>query len=168
MPAAYYDITADEGATFRLKLKYMDTFGKVYNLINPLPPYGFEERFSTGNPDNPYQIKAYVRMEVRNSYDGDIVPLTGTTGDTLTTTLNGHSEYSLTPIKIELGDGGTDQTDPNIIITIEASTMEKVQYGRYLYDIDVCFTQDIVNHPNEIILKVLQGRFTVNPSITRQ
>lgn len=168
MPAAYYDIYANEGATFRLKLKYMDTFGKVYNLLNPTPPVGFEERFSTNNPEQPYQVRAYVRMEVRSSHDGQLVGLVGTPGNSLTNTLSGNSEYALSVIKIELGDGGTDQTDPNITITIEASKMADVLYGRYLYDIDVCFTQDIVGHPNEIILKLLQGRFVISPSITRQ
>jgi hypothetical protein len=168
MPAAYYDITTDEGATFRLKLKYMDTFGKVYNLIDPVPPFGFEERFTTNDPNNPYQIKAYARMEVRNSHDGQIVGLVGTPGTSIENTLSGNSEYTVSPIKIELGDGGTSQTEPNIIITIEAAKMARVQYGRYLYDIDICFTQDIVGHPNEVIFKILQGRFIVNPSITRQ
>lgn len=168
MPAAYYDIIADEGTTLRLKLKYMDTFGKVYNLIDPAPPFGFEERFATNDPENPYQVKAYARMEVRNSHDGQIVGLLGSSGDSITNTLTGNSEYSLSPIKITLDDGGTSQTEPNIIITIEASNMARVQYGRYLYDIDICFTQDIVGHPNEVIFKIIQGRFIVNPSITRQ
>jgi len=168
MPAAYYDIFADEGATFRLKLKYMNTSGKVYNLLNPEPPSGFESRFSTNDPENPYQVRAYVRMEVRNSHDGQIVGLVGTPGTSITNSLSGNSEYDISVIKIELGDGGTSQTEPNITITIEASKMADVQYGRYLYDIDVCFTQDIVGHPNEVIFKLLQGRFIVSPSITRQ
>ena len=166
MPAAYYDMYADEGATFRVKLKYMDSEGKVLNLINPLPPKDFEPRFTM--EDGTYQVLCYVRMEVRNTHDGEIVRLVGSpTQPSYETALIGNSAYDVSAINIDLGDGGEDQTEPNITITIEASKMRKINYGKYLYDIDVVYTQDIVGHPNEVVYKILQGRFIVNPSITR-
>lgn len=166
MPAAYYDIYADEGATFRIKLKYMDSEGKVLDILNPQPPAGFESRFTDQNGN--YQVFCYVRMEVRNTHDGDIVRLVGgPETPSYDTSLIGNSAYPISVIQIELGDGGENQTEPNITITIEASKMNKVNYGKYLYDIDVVYTQDIVGHPNEVVYKILQGRFIVNPSITR-
>jgi hypothetical protein len=41
MPAAYYDIQADEGSSFRLKLKFLDSNKKLVNLVNPpASPFG--------------------------------------------------------------------------------------------------------------------------------
>jgi hypothetical protein len=76
MPAAYYDIIADEGATFRLKLKFMDTNKKSIDLLNPPVSVidGFEDKFPKDSNDKVLPFKAYVRMQVRDSVDGDLIP----------------------------------------------------------------------------------------------
>jgi hypothetical protein len=71
------------------------------------------------------------------------------------------------PIDIQLGDGGTDKSEPNVIITIDAVHMEGVPYGKPLYDIELVYAQDIINHPKKVVYRVMQGRFIVTPNITK-
>ena len=71
------------------------------------------------------------------------------------------------PIDIQLGDGGTGKNEPNVIITIDAVHMEGIQYGKPLYDIELVYAQDVINHPKKVVYRVMQGRFIITPNITR-
>ena len=93
---------------------------------------------------------------------GKVIDLTGYTA---ASKLRKHRD-SATSVSFTVGF--PDRLNGKIKISIPSWTTSRLKPGRYLYDIDVCFTQDIVGHPNEIILKLLQGRFVVSPSITRQ
>ena len=161
MSAAYYDMIIDEGATARYNIKFLDKNKKSLNLLNPDIAFleGFEERFSSTDP-----ISVYVRMQVRDSVDGGIVPVPLTTNDT---GLRGANNIQGSNIQIVLGTGGVAGTDPNIKITIDALATAAVDYGNYLYDIEIVFSQDIESHPNAIVFRILQGRFIVTPNITR-
>lgn len=173
MPAAYYDILADEGATFRLKLKFMDQNKNSINLINPPVSVieGFEDNFPKDTQGNILPFKAYVRMQVRDSVDGDLIPVDLNDGtDGSDTNLFGQSNLLYPHIKIQLTNGlsSTNKpTEPNIILTIDSRVMSAVDYGNYLYDIEVIFSQDIIDHPLAVVFRMLQGRFVVTPSITR-
>lgn len=170
MPAAYYDMLADEGATFRLKLKFMDTTKKSINLLNPPVSVidGFEDKFPKDSNGNVLPFKAYVRMQVRDSVDGDLVEvdLNDLTGGT-DSSLWGQSNLTYPNININLTNGGEDGSEPNIILTIDARVMSAVNYGNYLYDVEIIFSQDIIDHPNAIVYRMLQGRFVITPNITR-
>ena len=161
MSAAYYDMVIDEGATARYNIKFLDKNKKSLNLLNPDITFleGFEERFSSTDP-----ISVYVRMQVRDSVDGGIVPVPLTTNDT---GMQGANNIQGSNIQIVLGTGGVARTDPNIKITIDALATAAVNYGNYLYDIEIVFSQDIESHPNAIVFRILQGRFIVTPNITR-
>jgi hypothetical protein len=176
MSAAYYDIQAEQGATFRLYLTVANESGQALNLLGsngfvPIEelPKGFEQRFidTEGNSI----AKVFVRMQVRNSVDGIIIPINPpsdlTTVDEIP--LMGVSGYgeNYFPIDIQLGDGGTDKSEPNVIITIDAVHMEGVPYGKPLYDIELVYAQDIINHPKKVVYRVMQGRFIVTPNITK-
>jgi hypothetical protein len=167
MPAAYYDIQADEGSSFRLKLKFLDSNKKLVNLVNPPASVieGFEDSFRKDTDGN-YVIKAYARMQVRDSVDGDILPvdLNDSTGGS-DTNLWGQSNLNYTNIQIKLKDG-TDG-DSNIIITIDANVMSNIDYGNFLYDLELVFSQDIITNPKAVTFRVMQGRFIVTPNITR-
>ena len=176
MPAAYYDIQADEGSSFRLKLKFLDSTKKLVNLINPPASVieGFEDSFRKDTDGN-YVIKAYARMQVRDSVDGDILPvdLNDSTGGS-DTNLWGQSNLNYTNIQIKLksgivDDGTTDGTpdDSNIVITIDANVMSNIDYGNFLYDLELVFSQDIITNPKAVTFRVMQGRFIVTPNITR-
>jgi hypothetical protein len=169
MPAAYYDIQADEGSSFRLKLKFLDSNKKLVNLVNPPASVieGFEDSFRKDTDGN-YVIKAYARMQVRDSVDGDILPVDQNNTPTNMvddTNLWGQSNLNYTNIQIKLKDG-TDG-DSNIIITIDANVMSNIDYGNFLYDLELVFSQDIITNPKAVTFRVMQGRFIVTPNITR-
>ena len=168
MPAAYYDIQADEGSSFRLKLKFLDSNKKLVNLVNPPASVieGFEDSFRKDTNGN-YVIKAYARMQVRDSVDGDILPvdLNDSTGGS-DTNLWGQSNLNYTNIQIKLKDDSTDN-DSNIIITIDANVMSNIDYGNFLYDLELVFSQDIITNPKAVTFRIMQGRFIVTPNITR-
>jgi len=170
MPAAYYDIVTDAGATFRLNLKFMDTNKKSINLINPPAKVieGFEDLFPKDSNGEILPFNAYVRMQVRDSVDGDLLPVNLndlTNGED--SNLFGQSNLTYPNIQIKLTNGGASENEPNIIITIDARVMSAVDYGNYLYDIEIVFSQDIIDHPNAIVYRILQGRFVITPNITR-
>lgn len=180
MSAAYYDIQAEQGATFRLYLTVADKDGKALNLkgdnngyipVSQLPE-GFEDRFidSGGNSI----AKAYIRMQVRNGVDGNIVVVEPPSDITQYTSdqnqlLFGVSGFGqdVFPIDIELGDGGATQTEPNVIITIDAIHMENVGYGKPIYDIEIVYAQDSIYHPKKVVYRIVQGRFIITPNVTR-
>jgi len=175
MSAAYYDIIADEGSTFRLKLKFTDVNKNSVNLVTPPASVidGYEDQFPKDSNGNLLPIKAYVRMQVRDSVDGDLTVVDenslATQGDD--ETLWGQSDLEYSHIQIDLKDGKNASTNkqdqPNIIITISADVMGKIPYGNFLYDIEIIFSQDIIDHPNAIVYRLMQGRFVVTPNITR-
>jgi hypothetical protein len=175
MSAAYYDIITDEGSTFRLKLKFTDINKNSINLLEPATSVieGYEDQFPKDSNGNLLPIKAYVRMQVRDSVDGDLILIEEnsleTQGDD--ETLWGQSNLEYSHIKIDLKDGKNPSTNkqdqPNIIITISADIMSKIPYGNFLYDIEIIFSQDIIDHPNAIVYRIMQGRFVVTPNITR-
>jgi hypothetical protein len=184
MSAAYYDVNAEQGSTFRMKLTVADKNGKALNLkgnqdgyvpIGELPE-GFEDRFLVTDSQGITSsiAKVFLRMQVRDSVDGSVVPISQppeianqTNSDELT--LFGVSGFgsNVFPIDIELGDGGTTQEEPNAIITIEAIYMENIPYGKPLYDIEVVYAQDTISHPNKVVYRLVQGRFIISPNITR-
>jgi hypothetical protein len=169
MPAAYYDIQADEGSSFRLKLKFLDSNKKLVNLVNPPASVieGFEDSFRKDTDGN-YVIKAYARMQVRDSVDGDILPVDQNNTPTNMvddTNLWGQSNLNYTNIQIKLKDG-TDG-DSNIVITIDGNVMSNIDYGNFLYDLELVFSQDIITNPKAVTFRVMQGRFIVTPNITR-
>jgi hypothetical protein len=184
MSAAYYDIKADQGSTYKLYLTIADKNGKALNLkgnqdgfvpINELPE-GFEERFVVTNSQGQQEsiAKLFVRMQVRDSVDGTVIPISQppelqsqTNSDELT--LFGVSGFGseIFPIDIELGDGGSTQDQPNVIITIDAIYMENVNYGKPIYDIEVVYAQDTISHPKKVVYRLVQGRFIITPNVTR-
>jgi hypothetical protein len=169
MPAAYYDIQADEGSSFRLKLKFLDSTKNLVNLINPPASVieGFEDSFRKDTDGN-YVIKAYARMQVRDSVDGDILPVDSNNTPTNMdddTNLWGQSNLNYTNIQIKLKDG--KDGDSNIVISIDANVMSNIDYGNFLYDLELVFSQDIITNPKAVTFRVMQGRFIVTPNITR-
>lgn len=182
MSAAYYDIQAEQGSTFRLYLTVADKEGKALNLsgnaegkvpIDELPE-GFEDRFIVTDSDGVATSIAnvYIRMQVRNSVDGTVLPIAppvDITNPTQDLALFGVSGYGddFFPIDIKLGDGGSTQTDPNVIITIDAIHMEGIEYGKPLYDIEIVYAQDRIDHPKKVVYRIVQGRFIITPNVTR-
>ena len=198
MSAAYYDIQAQQGSTLRLELTVADKNGKAltfegnadgYVPLDELPE-GFEERFI--NSDGESIAKVFIRMQVRNAIDGNLLtigpPEDGTDGvnDLALFGVSGY-EYGCFPVNIILGPpppvaGETDtpnidclgnpvvggaSTQPNVTIIIDAIHMEGVPYGKPLYEIELVYAQDIISHPKKVVYRILQGRMIITPSVTR-
>lgn len=184
MSAAYYDIQAEQGSTFYFKITLSDEDGKSLNLkgddvtgtipITAVPPE-FQDRFLITNSDGDTEsvAKAYVRMQVRNSVDGIVLPVdppsTPNTDENFALFGVGGPEFETGyfPIDIQLGDGGGTQEEANILITIDAHFMEGIRYGKPIYGIDLIYAQDMMDHPKKIVYRLMQGRFIVIPNVAR-
>lgn len=182
MSAAYYDIQAEQGATFRISLSVADESGNSLNLIGdsngfiPISqlPTDFQDRFIITNDEDEEEsiAKAYIRMQVRNTVDGVVLPITPPLDATSTyddLALFGVSGFGVDyfPIDIQLGDGGSAHDEPNVIITIDAIHMEGILYGKPLYDIELVYAQDRIDHPKKVVYRILQGRFIITPNVTK-
>ena len=107
-------------------------------------------------------------MQVRDSVDGDILPVDSNNTPTNMdddTNLWGQSNLNYTNIQIKLKDG--KDGDSNIVISIDANVMSNIDYGNFLYDLELVFSQDIITNPKAVTFRVMQGRFIVTPNITR-
>lgn len=185
MLAAYYDLKAEQGATFHFKITLSDSEGKSLNLkgddsgIIPISnvPVEFQDRFLITNSEGQLEsiAKAYIRMQVRNTFDGEVIPVdppsiqNTNTDDGLALFGVAGYEYdnNFFPINIELGDGGENKDEPNISITIDAIYMEGIRYGKPVYGIDIVFAQDMLDHPKKVVYRLMQGKFMISPNVTR-
>lgn len=184
MPAAYYDITVEEGSSFRLKLKFRDSSNNVVDLKDTiLPPEGFDEVFPAGTP-----VGVFAKMQVRNSVNAGLVELNpSSVTDSGAVTLFGESwkPVGSTPIDITLSNGLPVTVDstvptPNLKLSISSFNSRRINYGNYLYDLELVYyklptspiTPDYAAissglDRDTVVFRILQGRFIVTPSITR-
>lgn len=184
MPAAYYDITVEEGSSYRLKLKFRDSSNNVVDLKDSiLAPEGFSEIFPDGTP-----VGVFAKMQVRNSVNAGLVELNpaGVT-DSGAVTLFGESwkPVGSTPIDITLSNGlpltaDSNVPTPNLKISISSFNSRRINYGNYLYDLELVYykrpsgqtTPDYAAISSgldreTVVFRILQGKFIVTPSITR-
>jgi hypothetical protein len=165
MQAAYYEIKAQEGATYRLKTCVYDKSKTPLNLVNPLPPEEFEEVFPL-KEDGTRQVVCYARMQVRGTVDGAIIDV-NTPSEEDNRKLKGTSGVPSSVIKLTLTEGTYNGKNTNLIITISANDMAAVDYGKHLYDLELVFSPDTIDNPNSVVWRVLEGRFVITPNITR-
>jgi len=181
MPAAYYDISIEEGSSYRLKLKFKDALGQVVDLKETvLAPEGFEDQLGTN-------IGVFAKMQVRNSVNASIVELNSiSVTDSGAVALFGESwkPAGSTAIQLDLGVGYTQQGTlktpaPNIKLSLSSFNSRRINYGNYLYDLElVYYKKPSTGEPNytaisegldkdTVVFRILQGRFTVTPAISR-
>lgn len=196
MPAAYYDITVEEGTSYALKLKFKDVSATVVNLNNNDTyspsvtdiPVGFEKELTSTNTTLTGKCGVFAKMQVRNSVNAGVVelnPINAT--DSGPVTLFGESYYvpGSTAIQLSLSTGLptvplTDSTPtPNIKLTMSSFITRRINFGNYLYDLElVYFKLPATGIPNfqhitdgldsdTVVFRILQGRFVVTPSISR-
>jgi len=116
MPAAYYDITVEEGTSYALKLKFKDSLANVVNLnmndtyspsITSIP-VGFEKELTSVNTALVGKCGVFAKMQVRNSVNAGVVelnPINST--DSGPVTLFGESYFvpGSTAIQLSLSTG---------------------------------------------------------------
>jgi hypothetical protein len=98
----------------------------------------FSKTFTVSNDGTPWNLTGYSgRMQVRRSFS-DSTKLVNL----------------VSPTNITLSNVGV------IAVTISASVMATVPAGRWLYDLEV-------QSPGGEVYRVLEGRFTVTPEVTK-
>jgi hypothetical protein len=182
MPAAYYDISIEEGTSFKLKLKFKDAENNLVDLKDTiLIPEGFEEVFAKEDGSGYYDVGVFAKMQVRNSINAGIVELNSIgTGDSSAVSLYGESwkPTGSTPIVLSLSNPGATQT-ANIKISLSSFVTKRINYGNYLYDLELIYhIMPTTGTPNyemisegldtrTVVFRILQGRFIVTPAISR-
>jgi hypothetical protein len=145
MSSANYDITVDQGSTLRLFLEYQS------------------------NEDVGIDLKEHTAsMQVRRSYSDDDI-LLFLTGTTLQSAVTGGGQTG--EFQIGYGVSGTGGILLNasavgvagytggIFIDVDSHTMSNLPKGRHLYDLEL--------KTEEVVTKLIRGRFEVVPEVTR-
>lgn len=143
MAAGVYNILAEQGTSFSLHLRYSDCAGNYVDLSD-------------------YN----ARMQVRRSSNSDNILLfitdTGVTGGGTT------GEFSIGGGV--LGTGGISKNSPisgagsltgGLLIEIDPTTMSNCPHGNHFYDLE------IVDINTGAVVRLIEGRFTVDREITR-
>lgn len=147
MPAGEYDISVDQGSTFRFHVTYTDSGENAVDLNN-------------------YSSK----MQVRRSFSSDNIILTITGGTVDKQVLGGGSTGYFTGTGGVEGSGGivlngstsgVTGTTGGIYISVDHVTMKNVPRGRHFYDLE------LTNLGDDSVTRILKGRFEVDPEVTR-
>ena len=144
MPAGRYDITAEQGATFKLFLEYQDSTGTAESLS------GFTSRMD---------VKRYI---------GDsefLLQINGTTGGGGVTG-GGSTGFYLSGAGVAVAGGMTlDATSVGaagftggIYTEISAAGMANVPTGRHFYDIELVNGSEVT--------RILEGKFDVRGEVS--
>lgn len=143
MPAARYDIEAEQGADLNLHLRYKDS------------------------NDNYIDLNSHTaRMQVRRSPSDEeillFVSTNGVTGGGSTGEFSiGSGVASSTGgITLNANTSGVTGLTGGILIYVDPDTMSNVPYGNHFYDLELVSGQSNVT-------RLLTGRFTVTQEITR-
>jgi hypothetical protein len=195
MPAAYYDITIEEGSSYKLKLKFKDSTNTVVNLNSTdsrapsitTIPVGFESELTSSDTTKAGKCGVFAKMQVRNSVNATVVELNPINqADSGPVSLYGESYNILgsNAIDISLSNGlpvaGSPLPTPNIKLSLSSFITRRINYGNYLYDLELIYFKlpsgtTVPNYTNisngldrnTVVFRILQGRFVITPAITR-
>jgi hypothetical protein len=142
MPAARYDIYAEQGATFKLHMQY-----------------GYKG--STGIDLSNYTGAMQVRRSSKDTGLLLFLSNTGVTGGGITGEflING-GVAGVGGISFNTGIDGSSGVTGGIMMRVDYSTMENVPTGKHFYDME------IKNTAGEVI-RLIEGTFEVPREITR-
>ena len=168
MPSGYYDLYAEAGSIFVLKLNFLDPNGVSATLAGQ-PKYLPEELkgIGWGHVTN---ITALLQVKSKPS-----ATATGVALITFKSNWIGGEKTAAESQGIKTGDiafivsiNPTTQgviSDHNIRIWI---TNPEVEIGTHFYDLELEFTggPGVSGGTNTIKLRILQGRFTVTPQVS--
>ena len=142
MPAGDYDIYAEQGATFRLFMRYRD------------------------ENNNPINLNATdANLQVRRTKTANTILLSvsesGVTGGGATGSWVSGASFEGIPGTggISLNMGETGSLTGGIMITVDATTMTFIPSGNHFYDLKLI--------QGATVDRVLQGRFSVDAEVTR-
>ena len=141
MPSGKYDITADQGSTFKMFLEYQDSTGTAEDLSSHSAKMQVRKFIS----DTELILDLAEGSVFGGGNTGYFLSgsgITGSGGITLNGSENGAAGFT----------GG-------IYTEIDASTMANVPVGRHFYDIELTEGSEVT--------RILEGAFRVNGEVTR-
>tara|TARA_Y100001937_G_scaffold43817_1_gene61782 strand:- start:124 stop:582 length:459 start_codon:yes stop_codon:yes gene_type:complete len=152
MPAGRYDITAEQGVTFKLHLLYKDCNDTAIDLNN------FTSRMQVRRSSEDSNLILFVTGSTMN--DVGVVHAGSLTGGGSTGEFDAGSGVAGTgDIKLNASNLGLTGNTGGILISLDAETMSKCPKGNHFYDLEIV--------TGETVSRILQGRFTVGREITR-
>jgi len=143
MPAARYDIYAEQGTTFKIHWQYKFAGGTGINLSG----FGGEMQVRRSQRDEKVLLHLTTSGVTGGGVTGDFsigAGLLGVGGISFNTGINGQSGVT----------GG-------ILIRIDKNTMKNIPSGKHFYDFE------LTNTSNETS-RLIEGSFEVSREITRQ
>jgi hypothetical protein len=157
MPSGYYDLYAEAGSLFVIKLNFLDSNGETAKLH--AAPYYIPEELKAIGWTTVNSITAVLQVKKK--------PTSGGTGSALIafsslpgTTTAGKINF----VDASLNADGTPKSDHNILIYVP--TIEGIETGTHFYDLELTFNGGSGGTPSDIKLRILQGRFTITPQVT--
>ncbi len=145
MASGRYDITAEQGVTFKLHLRYSDSNDTFIDLD---PDLGWTGRLQVRrSPDDP-DILLHVTT---NGVTGG-----GVTGEFV----SGAGVVGSGGITMNASATGGTGLSGGVLIGIDASSMSNVPKGNHFYDLEIV-------KDGTIVTRLLNGRFSVDREITR-
>ena len=154
MPAAYHEISIEQGETLSLYLTFKDSSGSVKDLSGHTADMICRRSMLSDN----------ILFHAQGSIDSDdAVTFYGLTGG------GGTGEYTLGAtfagivgsggITLNSNSAGATGTTGGILIQMDAATTANLPRGRHFYDLEV--------NSNGTVTKVIKGRFEVMGEISR-
>jgi hypothetical protein len=160
MPSGYYDLYAEAGSIFIIKLNFLDANGVSANLAY--------------RANNSY----YIPEELKAIGWTEVTSITAKLQVKKKPTADGTTDTSLIEFKTDTGatnpiefintrldpSSGNPINDHNILIY---TTNPNFAVGTHFYDLEMTFNgKKSGTAQTAIVLRILQGRFTLTPQVT--
>jgi hypothetical protein len=158
MPSGYYDLYAEAGSIFIIKLNFLDANGVSANLAYRVNnSYYIPEELKAIGWTEVTSISAKLQVKKKPTADGSDTTLIEFKTDTGATN-------PIEFIDTHLDTSGNPINDHNILIY---TTNPNFAVGTHFYDLEMTFSgKKSAVTQTSIVLRILQGRFTLTPQVT--
>jgi hypothetical protein len=156
MPSGYYDLYAEAGSLFVIKLNFLDSNGETAKLH--AAPYYIPEELKAIGWTTVNSITAVLQVKKK--------PTSAGTGTSLIafSSIPGTTSGKINFVDASLNADGTPKSDHNILIY--ATETDGIETGTHFYDLELNFNGGSGGAFLNIKLRILQGRFTITPQVT--
>jgi hypothetical protein len=160
MPSGYYDLYAEAGSIFIIKLNFLDANGVSANLAYTVNnSYYIPEELKAIGWTEVTSISAKLQVKKKPTANGTDITLIEFKTDDGTGATN-----PIEFIDTHLDSSGNPINDHNILIY---TTNPNFAVGTHFYDLEMTFRGKKSTGPlTDIVLRILQGRFTLTPQVT--
>ena len=153
MASGRYDITAEQGVTFKLHLLYKDCNDTSIDLNN------FTARMQVRRSSEDSNLVLFVTGSTMNNSTGVLHSGSLTGGGSTGEFDIGSGVTGNGNIKLNSSTLGKTGTSGGILISMDANTLSNCPKGNHFYDLEIV--------TGETVTRLIQGRFTVGREITR-